>query len=97
MSVTGGATAEVAFAVTCTATTGAVGVVIVSTGQDLDADGYSASVDGGPDQPVAVNDTIVITGLAASDHTVAPWRRGRELRRRWSQLPRGERGRWCDG
>jgi hypothetical protein len=71
VSVDAGASAEVAFAVTCAALTGELRVTTATTGADLDADGYTVTVDGGPARPVAVQDTILIAGPTAGDHTVA--------------------------
>jgi hypothetical protein len=71
VSITRGATAEVDFAVSCAAVTGSIRVTAATAGVDLDPDGYSVSVDGGPGQPLAVNGTITIPGLLVGDHTVA--------------------------
>src|SRR6266511_818954 len=52
-------------------TTGAVRVVLTTTGAELDPDGYSISVDGGPTQPVDINGTITLPALKAGDHSMA--------------------------
>src|ERR1700747_813017 len=44
-NVVAGATVQVAFSVTCVATTGSLKITIGTTGTDLPPDGYSASVD----------------------------------------------------
>ncbi len=71
VSVAGGGTAGVAFAITCTALIGSVWVAAATTGADLDPDGYLVSVDGGSGQAIATNGTLAISGLPAGDHTVA--------------------------
>src|SRR6266550_1709215 len=50
-----------------------VGSLVVgtnTTGVDLDADGYTVSVDGS-NQPVATNGSVTFTGLATGSHSVA--------------------------
>jgi WD40 repeat protein len=49
---------------------GTLKVIVVSTGADIDADGYRVSVDGGEPLAVASADTISISGLDASPHAV---------------------------
>lgn len=71
VTVSGGGTATVAFAVACAATTGSIRVTTATTGTDLDPDGYSVSVDGGPLQPIAPNASIVISGLPPGSHVVS--------------------------
>ncbi|MGH2375579.1 MAG: Ig-like domain-containing protein [bacterium] len=63
-------TAEVAFAVTCNALTGDLRVTVATTGVDVDPDGYLVSGDGGPEQAVAINGALTISGLPTGDHRV---------------------------
>jgi Tol biopolymer transport system component len=52
----------------------AVGAIVVTTrtaGVDLDADGYTLSVDDGASRVVASNERLVVADLAAGDHQVA--------------------------
>lgn len=49
---------------------GAMRVAVVSTGVEIDPDGYTFSVDGGTNQPIAANGAVVIGGLAVGEHTV---------------------------
>lgn len=70
VNVVAGATAQVAFSVTCVATTGSLTVTIGTTGTDLDPDGYSVSVDSGAGQAVAVNGAVTVSGLSAGGHSV---------------------------
>jgi WD40 repeat protein len=68
-SVVGGDTTAVTFAVGCVAT--GVRVTTVTTGIDLDPDGYAVSVDGVLAAVVGVNGNLEITRLAIGNHTVA--------------------------
>jgi hypothetical protein len=65
-----GGTASTTFVVTCTARVGDLDVTASTTGSDLDPDGYTVTVDGGPSQGIGINGTITFTGLAEGDHTV---------------------------
>jgi Tol biopolymer transport system component len=72
-SVTVGATATVAFAVTCTglpANTGTLAITTVTSGSNPDADGYTVAVDEGAAQPITSSATLTISGVAAGAHTV---------------------------
>lgn len=70
VDVTAGQTTEVTFTVTCAATTGSVTVSASTSGSELDPNGYSASVDGGPEQPLAVNGSVQFAGLSPGSHDV---------------------------
>jgi hypothetical protein len=65
-----GGTATTAFAVTCVARVGNLDVAASTTGEDVDPDGYTVTVDGGPSQAVGTNETVTFTGLAEGDHSV---------------------------
>ena len=68
-----GGTAEIAFAVACTApgpTTGNLTIGTITTGPAQDADGYQVSIDGGPSQPVGTSANLTLANLPAAEHTV---------------------------
>jgi hypothetical protein len=65
-----GGTATTTFAVACVARVGDLDVAATTTGSDLDPDGYTVTVDGGPSQAIGVNGTVTFTGLADGDHAV---------------------------
>lgn len=67
MGGVGGATS---FTVSC-ASVGSLFVSANTTGVDLDADGYTVTVDGGASQVIATNGSLTFTGLYASSHSVA--------------------------
>src|SRR5206468_6915811 len=73
VAVSDGATAVTAFVVTCTALpppTGDLTVTAATTGQDLDPDGYTVTVDGGQSRSLGVNTSTTYSGLTATSHTV---------------------------
>src|SRR5438445_9688406 len=41
-----------------------------TTGSNLDPDGYTVAVDGGPGQAIGINGSVTFTNLAASSHSV---------------------------
>lgn len=53
-------------------TTGAIQVVVQTGGasRDVDHDGYTMSIDGGPDQVLAIQATVTIADLPAGNHLV---------------------------
>jgi hypothetical protein len=72
VSVTSGGTATVGFTITCAPPpTGSLRVTATTTGTNLDADGYTFSVDGGALQQIASNAAVVLDNLVAGSHTVA--------------------------
>src|SRR5207249_3599487 len=61
------------FSITCTALpppTGDLTVTNATTGQDLDPDGYTVTVDGGQSRSLGVNTSTTYSGLTAASHTV---------------------------
>jgi TolB protein len=73
VTVTAGAAATAAFAVTCVSTaptTGSISVTVATTGASPDPDGYAVAVDGGAPQAIAVNGSLTIADLAVGTHTV---------------------------
>lgn len=64
-------TATATFSVTCSSVpTGAIGLTTQTTGQALDPDGYSISVDGGAGRAIAVNGTLLLPDLGLGTHDV---------------------------
>jgi hypothetical protein len=72
VSVAAGATATVAFSVTCAPqpTTGTIRVVTSTTGVTTDTDGYAFTLDGGAPQPIAGNTAVNLDNVPAGTHTV---------------------------
>jgi hypothetical protein len=73
VTVSAGAIAPVAFAITCAAlppSTGSIAITTTTTGQDQDPDGYAFAIDQGSAQSIGVNGTATVAGLTAGSHTV---------------------------
>ena len=73
VTVTPGQTAQVPFAVTCTAPEPTAGSLVVSTatsGSDQDADGYSIQIDNAAAQPIGANTSLTLVNLPAAAHSV---------------------------
>jgi hypothetical protein len=73
VTVAAGASTSASFAVVCAvppANAGAVRVTTVTTGADLDPNGYRIAVDGGSAQPIGVNASTILTNVAAGAHSV---------------------------
>ncbi len=73
VAVSAGGTAQVAFAISCTApgaTTGNLEIVTVTTGPSQDRDGYLFSIDGGAGQPIGTNASVTLSNITALLHTV---------------------------
>ena len=51
-------------------TTGSIQVSASTTGAELDADGYTVTVDGGAGQNLTVNGSVTFTNQSAGNHTV---------------------------
>ena len=66
--VSGGDTADVDFEISCVAT--GVRVTTMTTGLDVDPDGYAVSIDGMLAAVLGLNDTTEVTRLAVGSHTV---------------------------
>jgi Tol biopolymer transport system component len=69
--VAAGATADASFAVACAAATVSIQLTTATIGSALDADGYTVAVDGGSPQPVGINATLPLDGLAPGSHAIA--------------------------
>jgi Tol biopolymer transport system component len=71
VNVTQDATVQAVFSVTCSAGgTGSIQASVPTTGQNLDPNGYTLTVDGGTGQHADVNASITFSGLTAGDHSV---------------------------
>jgi hypothetical protein len=68
--VTAGVAGATRFDVGCDSK-GSLFVSTSTTGVDLDADGYTVTVDGSSSQPVATNGNVTFTGVATGSHAVA--------------------------
>jgi WD40 repeat protein len=63
-------TARVAAQVTCGGTTGALQITTVTTGAELDPDGYVLAGDSIPQRPITANGTVTLTGLSPGTRSV---------------------------
>src|SRR5215207_10166102 len=70
VSVEAGATAQVAFTISCAVATGALQVTAAATGAPADPDGYTASVDGGAARAIAAGASVTFDALEPGAHTV---------------------------
>lgn len=73
VTVPAGGIARVAFAITCTAPTSGTGTVQITaatTGSSLDPDGYTAAIDNGNPQAIAINGSRTVGNLTAGAHSV---------------------------
>ena len=71
VQVEAGATADIEYAITCAEAQGNVRVVIATSGQDLDPDGYTAALDGGTGLAAPLNGEVVLGPVAAGNHTAS--------------------------
>jgi len=72
-TVTPGATATVAFHITCGSvgpTTGSIRVTTATSGENQDPDGYQFAIDNGGDQSIGVNGSQTVASIAPGSHTV---------------------------
>src|SRR5438874_2150109 len=75
VSLIAGLVAATTFSVSCTAPppppqTGNLTVTTGTSGSNIDADGYTVTVDGGASQAIGTNGSVTFSGLAAASHTV---------------------------
>src|SRR5437764_695462 len=73
VTVATGQTASVPFTIDCPTVpppTGDLTVTAATTGQDLDPDGYTVTVDGGRSRSLGINTSTTYPGLTATSHTV---------------------------
>jgi hypothetical protein len=72
VTVTGGATTELNFLVTCSATTGTIRVSVTTSGSPADPDGYVATLDNGEAAlSIGTTGSVSFSGVPAGSHTVA--------------------------
>src|SRR5690242_381541 len=76
VSLIAGLVATTSFSVNCTApppppTTGDLTVTTNTSGSNVDADGYTVTVDGNASKPIGSNGSVTFPGLSAGNHTVA--------------------------
>jgi len=64
-------TARTTYQLSCVAVTGVIEVTTVTSGVNLDANGYQVSVDGGTPQAAGVNGVVRFSGVSAGDHLVS--------------------------
>jgi hypothetical protein len=71
VSVSSGATAEVSFSLTCSATSGTVRVSVTSSGTPPDPDGFTVTLDGNGAKPVTSGGSATFQNVSAGGHMVA--------------------------
>src|SRR5437868_73003 len=76
VSLIAGVVAATSFSVSCTApppppTTGNLTVSTSTSGSNVDADGYSVTVDGNTSRSIGANGSVTFSGLSAGNHSVA--------------------------
>src|SRR5437764_6132221 len=70
VTVPAGGIASTSFSVSCTAPTGNLTVTTGTSGSNIDADGYTVTVDGNASKSIGTNGSVTFTGLSAASHTV---------------------------
>jgi hypothetical protein len=70
VAVSAGSTAEVTFAISCTAATGSLEITTTTTGSAPDPDGYSVTVDNAAPQTIGVTATLAVPGVSVGAHQV---------------------------
>jgi WD40 repeat protein len=68
--VAAGQVVPVGFPLVCLAITGSIEINAVTSGLDLDLNGYTVQVDNGIPRTLAANATTVFEGLSAGDHSI---------------------------
>jgi hypothetical protein len=71
VSLPGDQTRKVSFDVTCTATIGTLYVTTATSGDNLDADGYTVAVDGGDHGHIDASAAVTLGDIAPGAHTVS--------------------------
>jgi hypothetical protein len=71
VTVQAGATADIAFAVTCSATSGTIEVATATSGPGSDPDGYALMLDGADRGSIGTSATMSLAGLTPGAHVVA--------------------------
>ncbi|MGH7525877.1 MAG: hypothetical protein ACREMX_04160 [Gemmatimonadales bacterium] len=70
VAVPSGGTVEVTFSITCGPGTGSLLITTATSGSFLDPDGYTVRLDGGSEQAIGINATLVLSNVPAGPHTV---------------------------
>jgi hypothetical protein len=70
VTVQSGSTANVTFAITCSATSGSIAVSTATSGPGSDPDGFDLLLDGTERGPIAPGATLSLSGLAPGPHTL---------------------------
>src|SRR5213079_1104990 len=70
VTVPAGGSVTASFAVSCPTPTGTLNVTTSTSGGSPDPNGYTFTVDGGTPQSIGLNQTIPLTGVTATSHTV---------------------------
>ncbi|MGH7445549.1 MAG: hypothetical protein ACREKM_11755, partial [Longimicrobiales bacterium] len=70
VTVTTGGTHPVSYTIDCSAQVGTLDVAATTSGENIDSDGYTVSVDGGAALAIPANGTISLNGIAEGEHTV---------------------------
>src|SRR5437764_743100 len=69
VTVPAGGIASTSFSVSCTAPTGNLTVTTGTSGSNIDADGYTVTVDGNASKSIGTNGSVTFSGLSAASHT----------------------------
>jgi hypothetical protein len=69
-TVTAGNASTASFSVSCTTTSGSIDVGTATSGVELDPDGYTAQLDAGTPQAIAINGAISFASVAPGSHDV---------------------------
>src|SRR5438046_2743454 len=70
VTVPAGGSVTASFAVTCATPSGTLNVTTSTSGGSPDPNGYTFTLDGGTPQAIGLNQTIPLTGVTATSHTV---------------------------
>lgn len=70
VTVWAGGTAEVSFAISCTAATGSLEIMTTTSGSSPDADGYTVAIDNGAVQAIGISATLTVPGVTPGTHQV---------------------------
>jgi Tol biopolymer transport system component len=70
LNVPENSTVSTTFVVNCVELVGTISLTTTTTGGDLDPDGYTVSIDGGPGQAVATNGTVDLTNVPAGSRSL---------------------------
>jgi hypothetical protein len=71
VEVAANATAAASFGVACGATSGAVSIRVLTSGEPADPDGYELTLDGGAPQPIGTGGIVTLPSVAPGVHSLA--------------------------